>query len=104
VAALKSSLQALTKVKPAEDGVPALKTAIANVKTDLGRAQASASEAIQPSVEQVKIAFGNVQTASAGLTADNRREKAPAISAALQQVRSATTALSSKLDQSCPGN
>jgi len=45
VGALKSSLEALTKVKPAEDGVPALKTAIANVKTNLAPAEASASEA-----------------------------------------------------------
>ena len=102
VGALKSSLQALTKVKPAEDGVPALKTAIADVKADLGPAQASASEALKPSVEQVKVAFGNLQTAAAGLTADNRKEKAPSISAALEEVRTATAALSSTLDQSCP--
>ena len=57
VAALKSSLEALTKVKPAEDGLLALTTAIANVKTNLDKAQTSASPALQPSVQQVKTAL-----------------------------------------------
>ena len=82
--------------------MPALKTAIANVRTDLTSAEASASAALQPQVEQVKIAFGNLQTATAGLTSDNRREKAPGIAAALKQVRTATAALSSSLTESCP--
>ena len=104
VAELKSSLEALTKVKPAEDGVPALKTAIANVKTNLAPAEASASEALQPSVEQVKTAFADLQTAARGLTRDNFKEKAPDIAAAMQQVRTATAALSSTLTESCPGS
>ena len=104
VAELKSSLEALTKVKPAEDGVPALKSAIADVRTDLQSAEASVSEALQPSVEQVKIAFGNLQTAAADLTTDNLREKAPGIRAAMMEVRTATAALSSKLTESCPGS
>ena len=104
VAELKSSLEALTKVKPAEDGVPALKSAIADVRTDLQSAEASVSEALQPSVEQVKIAFGNLQSAAADLTTDNLREKAPGIRAAMTEVRTATAALSSKLTESCPGS
>jgi len=104
VAALKSSLEALTQVKPAEDGVMALTTAIANVKTSLDKAQASASDALQPSVQQVKTAFAELQTAASGLTADNLRQKAPAIAAALKQVAAATRALSTKLSESCPGN
>jgi hypothetical protein len=102
VAELRSSLEALTKVEPAEDGVPALKAAIADVKTKLTSAEASASEALQPHVEEVKIAFGNLQTAAADLTPDNRREKAPEIAAAMKQVRTATAALSSTLTDSCP--
>ena len=104
VAELKSSLEALTKVKPAEDGVPALKSAIADVRTDLQSAEASVSDALRPSVEQVKIAFGNLQAAAADLTTDNLREKAPDIRAAMTQVRTATAALSSKLTESCPGS
>ena len=104
VAALKSSLEALTQVKPAEDGVIALTTAIANVKTSLDKAQASASDALQPSVQQVKTAFAELQTAASGLTADNLIQKAPAIAAALTQVGAATRALSTKLSESCPGS
>jgi hypothetical protein len=102
VAALKSSLEALAKVRPAQDGVNALKTAIDNVKTDLDAAEASASEALRPEVQQVKTAFAELQTAASGLTADNRREKLPQIAAAMKQVGTATAALNSKLAQTCP--
>ena len=64
-------------------------------------AQASASEALAPSVEQVTIALGNVQFAAAGLTENNRREKAPGIAAALEKVRTATAELATTLTQSC---
>jgi glucose/arabinose dehydrogenase len=103
VAALKSSLEALTKVRPLQDGVGALTTAIDNVKIDLDKAEGSASEALQPSVQQVKTAFEGLQTAASGLTTDNLKEKAPAIGAALTQLATATRALSSKLRESCPG-
>ena len=43
VAALKASLAALTQVRPLQDGVAALQAAIANVKTSLDTAEASAS-------------------------------------------------------------
>ena len=104
VEALKSSLEALTKVRPAEDGLTALTTAIADVKTSLDKAEASASPALQPSVQEVKTAFAELQTAASGLTADNLRQKAPAIAAALKQVAAATRALSTKLSESCPGS
>jgi hypothetical protein len=91
-------------VKPAEDGVAALKTAIANVKTNLDAAEASASPVLQPSVEQVKAAFAELQTAVSGLTADNFKQKAPSIASAIKQVGTAKEALSSTLTQSCPGS
>ena len=99
VAELKSSLEALTKVKPAQDGVAALKTAIANVKTSLDAAEASASPVLQPSVQQVKTAFADLQTAASGVTADNFKQKAPSIASAMRQVVTATQALSSALTQ-----
>jgi phage-related protein len=104
VAELKTSLEALTKVKPAQDGVAALKTAIANVKTSLDAAEASASPVLQPSVQQVKTAFAELQTTASGLTADNFKQKAPSIASAMRQVVTATQALSSALTQSCPGS
>jgi hypothetical protein len=102
VAALKSSLEALTQVRPAEDGVRALTTAIADVKTNLDKAEASASPVLQPDVQQVKAAFAELQTAASGTTAGNLRQKAPAIAAAMKQVATATEALRSTLTQSCP--
>ena len=104
VAALKSSLQALTNVKPAEDGLTALTSAIADVKTNLDKAEASASPVLQPSVQQVKTAFAELQTAASGTNADNLKQKAPAIAAAMKQVKTATQALSSTLTQTCPGS
>lgn len=104
VAALKASLEALTKVRPAQDGVTALTTAIADVKTNLDKAEASASPALRPSVQQVKTAFAELQTAASGISTDNLREKVPAISAALKEVGTATEALRTTLAQSCPGS
>ena len=104
VEALKSSLEALIKVRPAEDGLTALTTAIANVKASLDKAQASASPALQPSVQQVKKAFDEWQTAASGVTADDLRQKAPAIASAIKEVATATRALSTKVAESCPGS
>ncbi len=104
VAALKSSLEALTQVRLAEDGVRALATAIADVKTNLDKAEASASPALQPDVQRVKTAFAELQTAASGTTADNLRQKAPEIAAAVKQVGTATQGLRSTLSQSCPGS
>ncbi len=56
VTALKASVTALTQVKPLQDGVAALQTAIANAKTDLD-AGGFASAALQPAVATVKSAF-----------------------------------------------
>jgi hypothetical protein len=91
-------------VKLAEDGVNGLTTAIADVKTNLDKAQASASPALQPKVQEVKTAFAELQTAASGTTADNLRQKAPAIAAAMKQVAAATEALRTTLTESCPGS
>jgi hypothetical protein len=101
VAELKASLEALSKVKPAEDGVAALITAIDNVKSNLGPAVASASEMLKPKVEQVQTTFAELQTAADGLTRENFRQKAPSIRAATMQLRTATADLTSALTQSC---
>jgi hypothetical protein len=104
VTALKASLDALTKVRPVQDGAAALQAAIANVKTSLDTAVASASATLQPQVEQVKTAFAELQTAATGLSTDNLTQKAPEITAALTKLGTATAALGSTLTQSCPGS
>ena len=100
--ALKSSLEDLTKVKPLQDGLTALTTAIANVKSSLGVAAASASAVLQPAVEGVKTAFAELETATSGLSADTLRQQAPEINTALQQIGTATSSLATTLTQSCP--
>lgn len=102
--ALKSSLDDLANVKPLQDGLTALSTATANVKTSLGAAAAAASAALQPAVEGVKSAFSQLETAANGLSADNLRQKAPQINSALKQVGTAATAFATTLKQSCPGS
>jgi hypothetical protein len=45
-----------------------------------------------------------LQTAASGLTGDNLRQKAPAIASAIKDVTTATQALSTKVNESCPGS
>ena len=103
-ATLKSSLDALKNVDVRQDGVDALTSALADVKTELGAATASASSALQPEVQQVQTAVDALETATNGLTTSNLTQKAPAIATALRQVATATSALSTTLSQSCPGS
>jgi phage-related protein len=102
VEALKSSLDALTKINPLQDGLMSLNAAIADVKAKLDVAAASAGADLQPAVEQVKTAFTALQTAMTGVTTDNLRQKLPAISTALQQVGTSTASLATTLMQKCP--
>lgn len=102
VTALKSSLDALTMVRPLQDGLTSLNAAIADVKTKLDAAVASAGADLQPAVEQVKTAFAGVQTAVSGVTTGNLRQKLPAISTALQQLGTSTVSLATTLTQDCP--
>ena len=101
---MKASLEALTQVRPAKDGVSALQAAIGNVKTGLDTAVASASSTLQPQLAQVRSAFAVVETSVTGLTADNLEQKAPSIVVALTQLRTAASALASTLAQNCPGS
>lgn len=102
VSALTTSLDALKKVNVRRDGVEALKSAIADVKTGLDTALSSASDALQPEVKQVKTALAALQKAVDGLTTANLREQLPAVSAALTQVGIATAALATTISKNCP--
>ena len=69
-------------MRPSQDGAAALQAAIANVKTSLDAAVASASAALQPQLAQVTSAFAALQASFAGLTTDNLAQKTPSIAAA----------------------
>ncbi len=101
VEALKASLVALGDVNVVKDGVDALNSAIATVKTDLDAASATASSNLAPELDQVRTALAAVQTATSGVTKDNVRDKAPAIASSLRQLTTATSALSEALAHSC---
>jgi len=104
VAALKSSLAALAAVQPTQDGVASLTAALADVKTKLDAAEASASATLQPLVAQVKTAFDGLESAASGLSASTFTMQMPAIATALVQVGTATTALTTQLAAECPGS
>lgn len=101
VTALQDSLTALTDVDPLADGTDALNAAIDDVKTNLDAAVDSASAQLQPQVDDVETAFASLQDAVTGLTADNLTAKAPAISAALVELGSATKTLSTSITDNC---
>ena len=104
LAALEDSLNALADVDVKRDGVEALTTAIAQVKTDLATAQSSVSDALKPEVQAVASAFDALTTAASGLTTDNLVDKAPAIATALDRLSTAVTDLVSAVTQTWPGD
>lgn len=99
--ALKASLVALGNVNVVKNGVDALNSAVAAVKINLDSAASTASSNVAPELNQVRIAFDAVQTATSGLTKNNLREKAPAIASSLGQLATATKALSEAVSQRC---
>ena len=101
--ALKSSLQALTKVNPLQDGLDAVRAAIDDVKASLARAEKSASVALQPAVAQVRRALTQLEVATKGVTVHNLPAAGPRISGALSQVASSTSALIAAIAHTCPG-
>ena len=101
---LESSLEALEAVDLRQGGVAGLDSAIADVKSALSTAKASASAALQPSLDQVQAAFSALQSAASDLSADKLVEKTPALAAALKQVATATSELTSTVAQDCPGS
>jgi len=104
LAVLEKSLTSLKDVNLKQDGMAALTSAIAQVKTDLAAAKSSVSSAAKPSIDAVTTALDALQTATAGLTTDNLVRQAPAIATALQQVAITTTDLAATVSKGCPNN
>ena len=102
LATLKDSLTALTQVEPVQDGLTALQSAVATVKTDLQSAASAVSEELKPSVDQVQSSFDQLENALQGVTADNLAASATEIGTALTAVGTALTDLKSELAEKCP--
>ena len=102
VHALQDSLTALTQVEPASDGIDALKTAAAQVGTDLDAAVSAVSSELKPSVDEVKTAFDGLETTLAGVSsAGGLGEAATAIGTSLTQLGTALNGLTTEVDQIC---
>ena len=102
LATLKDSLTALTQVEPVQDGLTALQSAVATVKTDLQSAASAVSEELKPSVDQVQSSFDQLENALQGVTANNLAASATEIGTALTAVGTALTDLKSELAEKCP--
>jgi len=102
VATLKDSLTALTQVEPVQDGLTALQSSVATVKTDLESAATAVSEALEPSVDQVQSSFDALENVLQGVTANDLADSATEIRTALTGVGTALTDLESEITDKCP--
>jgi hypothetical protein len=101
-AALKDSVTALTQVSPVNDGLDALKSAAADVKTDLDATVSAVSSELQPSVDQVKSSFDDLESTLGGISdAASLGAAATEVGTELTQLGTALTGLSSAIDQDC---
>ena len=102
VNALKSSLTALTQVNPVSDGTDALRSAAAEVKTNLDAAESAVASDLKPAVDQVRTAFGDLETALQGVSSGGGLGAAAGdVVQALTKLGSALTALSSEISTRC---
>jgi len=101
-ASLKESVTTLTGVNPVDDGLDALKGAAADVKTDLDATVSAVSSELQPSVDEVKSAFDDLESTLGGITdAASLGAAATEVGTELTQLGTALTGLSSTIDQDC---
>lgn len=104
VATLKDSLTALTQIEPLQDGLDALESSVATVKTDLQSAASAVSDELKPSVDEVQSSFDQLESSLQGVTTDNLAASATAIGSALTGLGTSLTDLESELSEKCPGS
>jgi putative N-acetylmannosamine-6-phosphate epimerase len=102
LATLNDSLTALTQVEPVQDGLNALESAVATVKTDIQSAASAVSAELEPSVNQVQSSFDQLESSLLGVTTSNLAASATEIGTALTAVGTALTELESELTEKCP--
>jgi hypothetical protein len=102
MAELETSLSNLSDLEPAQDGLDAVESAVADTKAQLETAASAVSDALQPAVEDVQTAFDDLESALQGVTSSNLAASATDIGNALAGVGSAATELQNTLDQECP--
>jgi len=101
-AALEDSLRALTNVDPLNDGLDALNSAAAEVKTDLDATASAVSAGLEPAVDQVETAFDDLETTLEGITdAGGLGAAASEVGSALSRLGTALTGLSDEIAKDC---
>ncbi len=102
VNALKDSLTSLTRVDPVRDGTDALESAAADVNADLDAALSAVGADLEPAVDQVKTAFGDLESALNGVSsAGSLGAAATEVGNALSELGTALDGLRSDINQIC---
>ena len=101
-AALETSLSNLSELEPAQDGLDAVESTVADTKADLESMAIAADDLVKPLVEKVQTAFDDLESALQGVTSSNLAESATQIGDALSAVGSAAADLQDTLNQDCP--
>ena len=96
-AALESSLSNLSELEPAQDGLDAVESTVADTKADLESMAIAADDLVKPLVEKVETAFDDLESALQGVTSSNFAESATEIETAIAGVDSAANGLQGKV-------
>ena len=102
VNALKDSLTTLTQIEPVDDGMDALESATAEVKTDLEAAASAVASDLQPSVDEVQTAFDELETTLEGISSEGGLGAAATeVGNALTELGTASEDLSAEIGERC---
>ena len=102
VNALEDSLTSLTEVDLVSGGTDALQAAVSDVRTDLDAAVSAVGAELEPAVDEVQTAFGDLESAIEGISsAEGLGAAATEIGNALAELGTALTGLTSEISQTC---
>ena len=99
---LEDSLTSLTEVDLVGGGTDALQSAVSDVSTDLDAAVSAVGAELEPAVDEVRTAFGDLESALEGISsADGLGAAATEIGDALAGLGTALTGLTSEISETC---
>ena len=102
VNALEDSLTTLTQIEPVNDGMDALESAAAEVKTDLEAAASAVSSDLEPSVDEVQSSFDELETTLEGISSEGGLGAAATeVGNALTELGRALQDLSAEIGEGC---
>jgi hypothetical protein len=104
LAALETSLEALSSIEPLQDGLNALESALCRLEDEAHGGRKRRVGDAEAGGRGCADAFDQLQSALQGVTLSSLAASATAIGTALAGVGSAATNLKSTLSQDCPGS